>query len=962
MYQSKITQNKTMKKLYFSFLAIIALMCASFSADAIGWPANYQGVMLQGFSWDSYKTAHRSKWTDLTSQSDELSKYFSLIWVPNSAKGNGEGGGGNGYMPIYWFSNHNCAYGTEAELKTMISTFKAKGVGLIEDVVVNHRVGSSNWYNFPAETWNGKTYQLTNGAICSTDEMWRQGGQGCPYARGNADTGEDFDGARDLDHTNATVQDNVKNYCKFLLDDMGYVGFRLDMVKGYGGQYTKIYNQYANPKFCVGEYFDGNYDKVAAWIEATGRESAAFDFPGKYAINEAFASNDMRKLTWTNPDGKPQPAGLVHYGYTQLAVTFIDNHDTYRDGSKFPSDANILAANAFILCSPGTPCVFWEHYQNNKTAIQALVNARNSVGIHNLSSVNVVKLENNCYAAEVTGSKGKLVVKIGSDMSFSPGSGYTMAASGNNYCVWTTNSGGVTPTPTPTPSGDPFTVYFDNSSSKWTTPHIHYWGSTESTWPGVAMTKVSGDVWSYTVPAGTTGCLFNAGDGDATKTADFVAQANHIYTTSGDQGVYSGAGGGGGNTNPGTDFNIYFDNTNSNWTTPHIHHWGSTETTWPGTAMSKVTGNVWVYKVPAGTTGCLFNAGDGDATKTPDFVAQPNHIYTTSGDQGVYSGATDPTPTPTPGTYPSVVYMMGNVDGAGWAANAGTPANGKDGRYVFDVTIDDAGGGYGYFAFASVLGTTADDWDDGVNTGDRYGAPAKDTPIAHGETSTVTLYAAGINASASESWMILPGEYKFILDLAKMTVQVTTFGGDDPTFPTPTPGTYPAVVYIMGNVDGAGWAANAGTPANGDNGVYVYSVTIDDAGAGSGYFAFATVLGSTADDWDDGVNTGDRYGAPAKDTPISVGESLTVALYAAGINASASESWMLNAGKYDIRLNLANMTVEVGKLGSLAVEGVTDNSQAPVEFFNLQGVRVLEPSNGIFIRRQGNSVSKVYVK
>lgn len=37
----------------------------------------------------------------------------------------------------------------------------------------------------------------------------------------------------------------------------------------------------------------------------------------------------------------------------------------------------------------------------------------------------------------------------------------------------------------------------------------------------------------------------------------------------------------------------------------------------------------------------------------------------------------------------------------------------------------------------------------------------------------------------------------------------------------------------------------------------------------------------------------------------------------------------------------------------------TDNNDAPVEYFNLQGVRVANPSNGIFIRRQGTDVKKV---
>lgn len=42
-----------------------------------------------------------------------------------------------------------------------------------------------------------------------------------------------------------------------------------------------------------------------------------------------------------------------------------------------------------------------------------------------------------------------------------------------------------------------------------------------------------------------------------------------------------------------------------------------------------------------------------------------------------------------------------------------------------------------------------------------------------------------------------------------------------------------------------------------------------------------------------------------------------------------------------------------------AVEGIEADNAAPVEYYNLQGVRVANPSNGIFIRCQGNDVKKV---
>lgn len=420
--------NKTLRYAAVAMIGMAATGTAS-DAFAIGWPENYQGVMLQGFYWDSYTD---TKWTNLESQADELSQYFKLIWVPNS----GRCGGSNnmGYMPQYWFTNHNSSFGTEAQLLSMIQTFKAKGVGFIADCVINHRNGVTNWTDFPSEEWNGRTWKIGTDGICSTDEVKDAAGQAKPT--GAPDTGDDFNGARDLDHTNANVQDNCKNYVKCLQEKYGYAGMRYDMVKGYSGKYTKMYNKYSNVTYSVGEYWDASYDAVAGWIESTGKTSAAFDFPCKYQINKAFSSNDMTQLVWKANGTTDQPAGMIHFGYPRYAVTFVDNHDTYRDGSKFTG--NVVAANAFILMSPGTPCVFLPHYKQYKAAIQQLIRIRNAAGLHNQSAVSVLKSSRDCYMAEVTGTKGKVVVKIGSAM-VSP-NGYSdsdIKASGSDYCVWT---------------------------------------------------------------------------------------------------------------------------------------------------------------------------------------------------------------------------------------------------------------------------------------------------------------------------------------------------------------------------------------------------------------------------------------------------------------------------------------------------------------------------------------------
>ena len=123
-------------------------------------------------------------------------------------------------------------------------------------MVINHRKNVSNWVDFPAETYKGVTYQMLSTDICADDDggatrTWAS--QNGYSLSSNNDTGEGWGGMRDLDHKSQNVQNNVKAYLDMLLNDLGYVGFRYDMVKGYSGSYTKLYNESSNPTYSLGE-------------------------------------------------------------------------------------------------------------------------------------------------------------------------------------------------------------------------------------------------------------------------------------------------------------------------------------------------------------------------------------------------------------------------------------------------------------------------------------------------------------------------------------------------------------------------------------------------------------------------------------------------------------------------------------------------------------------------------------
>lgn len=416
-----------MKKI---FSTIVALLAAA-NMMAQGWPSGYDGVMLQGFYWDSYT---QSAWKKLESRAFDFKGYFDLVWVPQSGKTLGETS--MGYDPYYYF-NQNSSFGTADELKSMISTFKAYHIGTIADVVVNHH-NTNGWWTFPAETYKGTTYQFQTTDIVANDDQNKTAAQAKKddvTLSSNNDEGEDWVGERDLDHKSSNVNKIIKAYESFLVNDMGYTGFRYDMVKGFGGSHVADYNDAAGVKYSVGEYWDSN-DKIEAWINSTSKESAAFDFQFRYNVRDAVNNNDWTKLNSTN--------NLVHDAtYRQYAVTFVENHDTQYRSSSEPLDPikkDTLAANAYLLAMPGTPCVFYKHYLDYPYDIKAMIDARKAAGITNTSRYSNIRNGKTNYANDVVGSKGTLRVQVGSDGTDLSGAKYTKILSGYHYAYYLSNS------------------------------------------------------------------------------------------------------------------------------------------------------------------------------------------------------------------------------------------------------------------------------------------------------------------------------------------------------------------------------------------------------------------------------------------------------------------------------------------------------------------------------------------
>lgn len=426
-----------MKKIYFTLIALLA----SINMLAQGWPANYSGVMLQGFSWDSYDY---SQWTVLEKQADDMKGFIDLVWLPQSGKCI-ETTQVMGYKPYYYF-NQNSSFGTEAELRSLIAKFKANGIGAIADVVVNHR-NTNGWYTFPAETYKGVTYQMLPTDICKNDD----GGSTAKQAKkdgvslsNNYDEGTDFGGCRDIDHKSENVQKIIKAYLKFLKEDIGYTGFRYDMVKGFSGTHVADYNDATGVEFSVGEYWDGN-QSIINWINKTNKKSAAFDFQFRYNVRDAIGIKDNKIVSSPNWSKLKSDYNLMHDPtYRQYAITFVENHDMqYRskDEPLDPLKRDTLAANAYMLAMPGTPCVFQPHWRAYKQEIKSMIEARKLAGITNMSNYTNKMAQIACFANETTGNKAKLIVVVGNNTkAYTPGTDYAQILEGYHYRYYLSKS------------------------------------------------------------------------------------------------------------------------------------------------------------------------------------------------------------------------------------------------------------------------------------------------------------------------------------------------------------------------------------------------------------------------------------------------------------------------------------------------------------------------------------------
>jgi len=277
-----------------------------------------------------------------------------------------EGNDSWGYNPDYYFAPDKY-YGTKNDLKALIDACHARGMAVIQDMVLNHSFGSSPMVQM-----------YFNGSAPASNNPWY-----------NVQPTHPFNVGFQFNHESLATKYFVKNVIKFWDQEYKIDGFRFDLAKGF---------TQTNSGSDVNAW--GNYDasRIAIWNDYNNYMKSID--PTMYVILEYFAGNkeeselaDQGMMTWNNESFSAEQAlmsyndsggswdlsGIFYNGFgfknPYALVTYFESHDEERLQFKNEAYGNQSGSYStkdiptglkrdemgavFMLASPG-PKMIWQ--------------------------------------------------------------------------------------------------------------------------------------------------------------------------------------------------------------------------------------------------------------------------------------------------------------------------------------------------------------------------------------------------------------------------------------------------------------------------------------------------------------------------------------------------------------------------------------------------------------------------
>ena len=342
-------------------------------------------VLLQAFYWYCPRDDDKEYkwWQHVHAQVPSLAAAgFTSLWLPPVHKAANLHGPSMGYDPYDYYDlgefdqkgSVPTWFGTRDELHALIHEAHRHGLGVLADMVINHNGGAdSEEINAITGKAGWTRFQPASGRFPRSWECFTPN-------KHEAAGGVGFGEFPDLSHGNPYVRSQLLELARWLVEEIGFDGFRYDFAKGYPASAIHAMQEAAYLREgrkvapCgVAEYWE-EAETILSWLDSANHESTnpvqAFDFPLRELLKAICDQPgfSLRKIaSWPSVVGtKP----------TQT-VTFVESHDLRDDGRPISGDK--LLAYSFILTHEGLPCVFWKDYFNHGLALRASPNGIDSL-------------------------------------------------------------------------------------------------------------------------------------------------------------------------------------------------------------------------------------------------------------------------------------------------------------------------------------------------------------------------------------------------------------------------------------------------------------------------------------------------------------------------------------------------------------------------------------------------------
>lgn len=515
------------------------------------------------------------------------------------------------YQPYGFYIGTN-SLGSKAELQSLCQEADKYGIKVVVDVVANHLNGDTNrvqddlkdgqyWHNHGGVSNWADRYQVVNGEI----------------------------GMRDLNSEHSYVQKVVANYINEL-KGVGVDGIRWDAAKHIAlpsencNFWPAVTN---NGLYHYGEILVGPDDR------GSGNEHLMKEYTNYMTVTDSSYGMTLRN-SFAGGNAPGANGNWSNRGVAENKLIYWgESHDTWSNGQDwgfsngmsqnvidraYAVAASRAGANALYFSRPGTA---------DKNGIRS--GQKGSTSFKNKEIAAVNELKNACVGEKdyyTTGNNCAVVCRESGAV--------IVAGSGGNFSVNVPNGGGTTKPGTykDLVSGSTWTVTSSNISGQIGSSGIAVLLNAKPAGPSASVTPGSQNYKTdsltltlnfenatsgqYSVDGGayknfSNGQKITIGSGAAygTKTTVSVKASGSSGTSDVETYTYT-------KVDPSAT-GIYFDNSSKNWSQVYCYIYkdgSNAPKEWPGTMMSKESGNVWSLEPPAGFSNCfvLFTNGNGD--------------------------------------------------------------------------------------------------------------------------------------------------------------------------------------------------------------------------------------------------------------------------------------------------------------------------------------------------------------